>query len=637
MAPAAAWTLTKIEPGLLHLVRAAQYRITLRLGDFDALCAPKASDLGRQQRLQMLASFYEPLNSRRLASQYRHAFLHYREQTRPTATEAAAADALVQDLRKELVVLSGAPAGAESKLPGPGEFARIRLPGGFAISSTEPLGFPVPHSHRYDAEARLFSANPLLGAIPIVAKVETRLSDADAWSPAPADIQVHFQLQIPDAIPAGDPAKGGAPRTETRVNGGGGPKAYLDAQFAAHPAIANDPQVDNCVVDRGGKRRPGACRSTDYFQTTDLKGFNSDTAAPYPLATNSSHPNAMVAKTNAAGEAGVIFRPSRQGGDRFKLRVFLDPIGPSGTSSDGTEATAVVAETGTMVVWRVLKIGHYVRFDYPVGATPAARASAGGNLDEINFNHLKQDFARAYVELVVERTGAIRRCRIGDATWVAATNHARALTPPQPSGVGQRYDINALFPNVNASHGLIAMQLPGTYNAARGAAFNPAPAAPAADWNALLDHFMNNFIHYFSRNASGGVVIVQAPFGDTITANSRLAGGPGVVDLTTSGVAKTVRGCYLFYGSGFYGGGMPYDLQDNTLHELGHVLFLPHQWTERIAATGAVEGGIPPEHDYKDYCIMSYQKNVRNKYDYCGRCNLKLRGWNTRNIPKNNT
>jgi len=45
---------------------------------------------------------------------------------------------------------------------------------------------------------------------------------------------------------------------------------------------------------------------------------------------------------------------------------------------------------------------------------------------------------------------------------------------------------------------------------------------------------------------------------------------------------------------------------------------------------------VAAEHDYEDYCIMSYQRNVRNNYDYCGRCNLKLRGWNTRGIPKNN-
>ena len=50
-----------------------------------------------------------------------------------------------------------------------------------------------------------------------------------------------------------------------------------------------------------------------------------------------------------------------------------------------------------------------------------------------------------------------------------------------------------------------------------------------------------------------------------------------------------------------------------------------------------MSGGVPSEHDYKDYCIMSYQRNVQNFTDYCGRCNLKLRGWDTSKIPKNNT
>ncbi len=125
-------------------------------------------------------------------------------------------------------------------------------------------------------------------------------------------------------------------------------------------------------------------------------------------------------------------------------------------------------------------------------------------------------------------------------------------------------------------------------------------------------------------------MVVQAPSGDAITASG------GGASLTTSGVAVATRGCFLFYGSGTYGTGMPYNLEANTLHEMGHCMFMPHQWTDKVAATGAVSGGVPAEHDYKDYCIMSYQKNVLNFYDYCGRCNLKLRGWDTSPIAKNN-
>src|SRR5690606_2896570 len=100
-------------------------------------------------------------------------------------------------------------------------------------------------------------------------------------------------------------------RTETRVRNRGagtplGPARYVQAAIAsAAAAVAGDPQVDNCPVTHGGKRRPGAGQATDYFETAERAGFNTLNGTPQlPVAQASRHALAVVATTNDQGEAG---------------------------------------------------------------------------------------------------------------------------------------------------------------------------------------------------------------------------------------------------------------------------------------------------------------------------------------------
>jgi hypothetical protein len=80
---------------------------------------------------------------------------------------------------------------------------------------------------------------------------------------------------------------------------------------------------------------------------------------------------------------------------------------------------------------------------------------------------------------------------------------------------------------------------------------------------------------------------------------------------------------------------MAYGAERDLLHEMGHALFLPHQWHSLNAAgtpQAPTSDFLPKEHDYRDYCIMGY---LPCSGDFCGRCNLKLRGWDTSSIPAN--
>lgn len=673
------------------------YRIALRLGDLDALCDPADTPAGRQQRAQVLGLFYEALGS----SKWTHAWNHYRDVlASPRADEATAQQALVDGMGKEVLEVAGAADDAASALPGPTEFAKLRLPGGFTIRPGEhgALGESRAHRYRYEAEQRFYDGNWRIGAIPIIAKVEQQAAGSDEWSPAP-DVRVHFQLIAPDALPEGNAVRAPALRTESRVRGGQfrGPAGYVERQVAAEAAVTGDPQVDNCPATRGGKRRPGAGQARDYFDLTDRPGFNARAGAtPLTLAVESTHPLAVVAPTNADGDAGVIFRPSRQGGDRFKLRAFVDPIGE--TASDGTGDTAVKAETGTMVVWRNVRISKYLVFDYATSATQTDRAP--GALPTLDFEQLRNDFENCYLELIVERTASRRVLHIGDSTWTAAMNHVRGSAARRPRYASMDLDRQAFFNSTSVTPGLLSIADPQTYDTNKGAGFQ-RPSSDSftitTDWMAMVTEGHERFMEHLTNDgALSGITVVQAPWGDSFTA----ANTPSA-ELSKSGVATYRRGCYVFWGQTQYSSVRgPYGPLRNLLHELGHTLYLPHHWTDKYDKlsvgsvngtfqdgsranpefiqgstsgsqsqaqvararyllinlgdgrsftrnevvtggtssatatitridTGAVHGGTAGEHDPNDYCILSYQRNVNNDYDYCGKCNLKLRGWDT--------
>lgn len=626
-----------------------RYRISLRLGNIHSICGIAGQVDGRQHRMQALGLFYEPLGSRQLARRYRSAWRHYRRVAAPagqrTATDDEADIALADAINHDIITVAGGPAGARSPsaLPNPGQFARIRLPGGFCVRPRDgvgPWGYPVPHQYRFNTERQFYAANWRVGALPIIASVEVEDPPCSGtWVSAPAGLHVHFQLIAPDPIPAGSPVAAEPLRAVTVVRAPGaapfGPERYITNEINRIPAAGV--QANNCPNDRGGKRHGGAAGG-DYFDTVNRQGFN-DMGARLPVAGASRHNLAVQAQTNAVGEAGVIFRPSRQGGDRFKIRAFLDPVGS--TASDGTGASAVKAETGTMVIWKTIRISRYIRFNYPAGIPAANQTTIGGALDEINFQaeHVN-DFSRCYGELIIEPTASRENHRVGDAAWQAAIRWARGNA--RPRGTAVNYDMNTLFPDAlpaAPTGGLIRMLTPAAYNGARPAG---TAAAVAADWGRLLTAMLEMFMHYYTNNANSGVCVIQAPAGDSITVAQRVAGIVGFI--STSGQATNRRGCFLFWARNSYnnvaranpieGTRLRYDIQRNTLHEIGHCLFLPHHWTGRDPATGAATAlaAVPNEHDYQDYCIMGYN---RCHGDFCGRCNLKLRGWDTSGIPLN--
>ncbi|MGZ6141945.1 MAG: hypothetical protein ACXWLM_01345 [Myxococcales bacterium] len=222
-------------------------------------------------------------------------------------------------------------------------------------------------------------------------------------------------------------------------------------------------------------------------------------------------------------------------------------------------------------------------------------------------------------------------------------------------------DQNVTRVDVFESPHTFTVRTPLDYNAARrkriGGHNTSAMSAASQGWWDLysaIDACAKALGQHLSQNATG-IVVSRAISGDPVSNLGDLAqpytinpGSDGVPALpagwfvpTTSGVATPRRAAHVWYPDEVYSGGpnmFTYDLTSNTIHEMGHVLFLRHHWTNKNWNTQTEfrqQGngdGFPPDHDYHDVCVMSYH---HCDGDYCGRCLLKLAGAELEHIPPN--
>ncbi len=395
---------------------------------------PPNTALGRMERMQVLGLFYFPLNHARArvafdgvpaettgtdpAPAFPGAWEYFKTKILNSVDDAAA-DAEIQRLLREWIVDTGAlPQPADDPAaPTRANFAKIRIPGGYSFMDSwqGPKGLNLNQDPRpaysdstlgtnsYTVETRFRTDNPILGKIPLIALVEKRDPATAQWVPM-ANAHVYFQLQPTYDLPAFDPAVSVVaqinrpPIRNTTVGpplaSPGGPRVIIDRELnptGGRAQQATDPQRGNARHDRGGLQGQGSLTagtdvSSIVFSTTlPLPGFNGTPPStrtdlpqphppPFPVARNaaagSRHLHAVKAETNSMGEAGVIFTPSRVGGDRYRIKAYVGPTSMSGAGSDGTGIAAVSVETGTLVVWRSLRISRIIR--QPIGAPDAS-------------------------------------------------------------------------------------------------------------------------------------------------------------------------------------------------------------------------------------------------------------------------
>lgn len=469
-----------------------EYKVELELGDVnDLFDTDITDDRGLMQRLQVLGLFNRPLDhpeaDRCLSFMVTHA-----QELFPALRETDddnIRDVLAGEIRNFLVE-GGA-------LPRPGEFRKIRIPGGYSpmysqnylslkfrkdqegTAVARPYESYMLGANRFEVENAYYRANPALGKVPLVARVKCRLKGSGtSWttaSPA-AGVQVYFQLVKPDKLPDYTPP--GDPNTEKHTVAGGSsfyrqvvapplaaaPDAYLKAKVYA-PLNPANPQDGNAPARLGGK----AYRSASSEQVQPVFFVRHEGAfVPRKFTPETGpHPYAAAVPADENGLARVFFEPSRIGGDRYKLRVFVGP--PTQNIDPGKPGDAVV-ETGTMVRWRSVRVCRYIRVPPPthpgelsadlraIGQRPCnheANKDSGricydcmlreGPLDDIDLKGtVTRELARAYCELILE----------------PKAETPEPLSPHSADVVQKIKDLLEEFPQANCSNWPVSMNSP---------------------------------------------------------------------------------------------------------------------------------------------------------------------------------
>lgn len=695
-----------------------RYRISLRLGEIDELfLAVPNTVVGRMARLQVLGLFYFPLGPvERDGTLHPRALEAFNGYTTPGgiripgcwewvrdrifhASSDDEADELIQHaLRKRIVSGAEFPLteirgeGRPYGLPASDGFAKIRIPGGYSFATiggrgrNRADGYDLEFgANLHDVETLYYRDNSVLGKIPLVATVE-RFADG-TWEPA-TGVSVYFQLREPAEWPGESDAVPPNARF-SRWQLPSSRRHRIEEWEAAHPSPL-DPQTRNCHADFGGKRGHGTVSDGStvadvVFAVSRTPGFNAaHTTRPlphpgYPCAqpvTSDDLPcgpchHAVRAATNDIGEAGVVFLPSRMGGDRYRIRAF---VGHPTLRSNGVGSDAVSVDTGTLVVWRNIRVSRYLRKEvssagvWPELVTEAAEygrwsgeertdvpgeahyvwwATALNGLPDLNVPRLQSYFARGFCELEFDGSGAPEPVPLEEyqRAYDRMQEEAAGVVPNLPCEINvprllhQAWHVPS-FPNDNTVS-LIVMRTPTSYNTPydpesparipllENGQIDPDVHASLRDL-LLTDCFAPTFLSALSWDGFlPGLTLVH---GAEFCTWSILGIGPAF-----GGIAQEYRGAFVLYGNDVYGHtgphAYPHGFTTNSAHELGHCLF-------RLHAAAYVPDGCgpgydedahdPPSDSVNDSCLMSYWAAPD---EFCAKCLTALRGWNIDALP----
>lgn len=401
------------------------------------------------------------------------------------------------------------------------------------------------------------------------------------------------------------------------------------------------PKGDNCHVDRGGKRGPDAeavfVEESGYKPRDDLKKDE----FPFKVENCVTRKWAVFSrawtKGKLKGRTGVLFRPSRMGGDSYKLVVYaawekkedgkyvVDAIDePLNTPAP------IKAQSGPFEVWRKIHIARYMRKKLAIADFVAA-----------NLGAVQGPYAEAFLQVENVMAG-------GDNYEIPTANYnddARdCLAEPGNQLIDDELIVDGAADHSSTPAEFLVRTFAQFRTAMEGwfvAQGMTAPNAATATTTWLTNNGMAGagaaaaYCNTVSdivkppgkklvdklkslKDANDGVTIVQFNFIHSVLATLQAAGTAGLS--ITNGSAIDVSGatrnrcCFVFWNARV----------DTFVHEIGHHLFLPHS----PFPAGSPPGGSQAErHDAADSnCMMSYN---RPRPSFCGLCQLRLRGWDS--------
>ncbi len=465
-----------------------------------------------------------------------------------------------------------------------------------------------------------------------------------------------------------------------------GPKVFVDRVIQDNAqANQTDPQRLNAPHQFSGKA--GEPVENSIFECANREGFH-DGHGDYgnlKIATaTEDHPHAVAAETNEKGHAGVIFMPSRCGGDTYKLKVHLklEPPPPEGQAPP-------VHETGTMIVWRNIRIARYYRqevsldqidprvvdlfnsapaqnqaplqeswwetaktYSFLQQAPPKLAIKPDDTLEELpanNPNDLTSKHAYRPIEhSFISVAENFRRCYCD-----LAIDYQNPEKIPQPLldqaframvESFEKVQERGALPNFTKSVNwkelcFMSEKSPYQLNLRHYEDYNARvqndpqyPPLVKADSNEISAELFRTGIQAVAETLMNGgqdpgFTIIQYPHGDTWDHRNLNISG-----IHSSGWAFSPSGAFVFYTEGLHKSFMAYSGTSNTAHELGHALMLSHQTPEPASGDGNQHEGAPQQaltspEEGEVPCVMSYKGCYG---EFCGRCVLALRGWTVR-------
>jgi hypothetical protein len=388
-------------------------------------------------------------------------------------------------------------------------------------------------------------------------------------------------------------------------------------------------------------------------------------------------------QTNEEGEAGVIFMPSRCSGDRYRLRA---AIGPTTQMFGPEDLLCTKVETGTLVLWRNLRISQFVRqptnalaaqidtdwkdaaynrgtqlmqwsfglwsvdattntFKAYVGMAPVEMGALG---NATTYDGFEPNFARAFCEIFYDEPAARAPRDLTNAEFTDAMTRAidAAKKGRVAKGMTQNIDWAKLFyrdvPAVNAANALaqMPMRTPKAYNAMVSASrrvpvnggTGPTAQHPTAAFSTVMGEVIDEY-------AASGWIQAVAKYGHlpgvtmfdgarfaTWIANSFFSGA--------GGVAMEYRSFYAWIGANNWparntmtraADGVN-DYTAVVAHEFAHCHYRSHG-TGKDGTGHEGPGARAHSHDplTDTICLMSYKSS---EAQLCGKCLLALRGFN---------
>lgn len=317
------------------------------------------------------------------------------------------------------------------------------------------------------------------------------------------------------------------------------------------------------------------------------------------------------------GRSGIYFHPSLIAGDHYKVRASLSFAGQGNQVALEQANTNRAYETRPIVVWRRLEIFAIVGWPTRNYGNLAAKC--------------RERYARAFHELDFSHTQFLRISQaINNGDFAAWMNHVQTHYYPAMNTLGAVLDLA----NVHDACPIIVQN-----------GVNPDDTQQIRIKQVITNMFHEGYPQANTASAAGfllgriatrlrlghpcgGVIFLEYKLSDEVR-NLIQDAGVGGVPTTSNGNADLM---------GIIDQAVDANKDYVFAHELGHCFWLSHH-------ENASGGVIPAHHDQYDHdCMMSYPywgngepdypHHAPNAYDppFCGKCNLKLRGWNITHI-----